>query len=131
MDRKCPLNPLERPAYHKSVVEGPLSVWRTWDYVDVQDVPADGGLPGYQLELRTCPDCRSTMGREIGPKLEGDELAQHIRGTIGRFVDDQLAKSHLRTRRQEPYIVLTANVGSSVFLDRLAKAIADELEKDE
>lgn len=127
----CPLDPLKRPDFHRALIEGPLTAWikltRTGDRVQV---PAKDGYPAYELEPRQCT-CGSILHRPVGEQVAGDELVKHLRGIIDRFFKKALSQSHLRTQRQDPYIVIQANVGTMVLLDRLAKALAEELEKDD
>lgn len=126
----CPIDPVARHDYHCALVEGPLAAWNQLPARGTQPVADSGGIPGYTLELRECLGCGSVLSRPLGQVVAGDELTAHIRDVIERFFRTRLNQSHFRTQRQAPYIVLQANVGTRVFLDHLAKAISDELEKD-
>ncbi len=128
----CPLDPLKRPEYHRALIEGPLTAWiKLGRYENKRvHVEAKDGYPAYELEARQCT-CGSVLHRPVGEVVAGNELEKHLRDIIGRFFKKALNQSHLRTMRQDPYIVIQPNVGTAVLLDHLAKAITEELEKDD
>lgn len=64
-------------------------------------------------------------------QLDSEELVKYVRQLLQEVVDDQLAKSHHRTKvGQQPYLVIDRLVRSSVLLDKIARHVAAGLERN-